>query len=142
MNAVLHAYALCVLLLMVKMLAISCYQGYWRLRYRAFANPEDARFFARAVLTQELPQVQRASKAWGNDLENIPLFFVLGGLAVVLQTTADANIALFYTFTAARVAHTLMYLGSWQPWRTLAYVVALVCLLTIATLVGLSLIPQ
>lgn len=139
MNDILHAYVLCVLVLFVKMLAISCYQGYWRLRYRAFANDEDATFFGRPVLSQELPQVQRAAKAWVNDLENIPLFFVLGGLAVALQVNAEVSIALFYAFTAARVVHTLTYLAGRQPWRTLAYVLALICLLALAVLIALCL---
>lgn len=39
------AYALCVLVLFLKMLAISCYQGFFRLRYRAFTNYEDVGFF-------------------------------------------------------------------------------------------------
>lgn len=76
-----EVYALCVLVLFLKMLAISCYQGFFRLRFRAFTNHEDAAFFHRDANPQELPQVSRAEKAWANDLENIPLFFILGACA-------------------------------------------------------------
>jgi len=139
-NDLLHLYSLCVLALFLKMLVISCYQGYFRLRYRAFANLEDATFFGRAVHAQDMPQVQRAAKAWMNDLENIPLFFMLGALAVALQTPIETTSVAFATFTGARVAHTLMYLGGWQPWRTLSYFVALACLLVLAVLIGIALL--
>ena len=67
MNTVLHAYTVCVLILFLKMLAISCYQGYFRLRYLAFTNDdEDAGFFKRTLSPDELPHVQRAAKVWAN----------------------------------------------------------------------------
>ncbi|PKQ43189.1 glutathione metabolism protein [Pseudomonas sp. YY-1] len=138
MSNLLHAYSLCVLVLFLKMLAISCYQGYFRLRNLAFANAEDAAFVGRARRTQELPQVQRAAKAWANDLENIPLFFVLGALAVVLQTPSGVTSVAFLGFVVARVLHTVAYLGGWQPWRTIAYGVALVCLLMLAAMIGVA----
>lgn len=75
MNELLRIYALCVLVLCLKMLAISCYQGFFRIRGRVFTNPEDAAFFNRTPQPEELPQVVRAARAWANDLENIPLFF-------------------------------------------------------------------
>lgn len=128
MNDLLHLYALCVLVLCLKMFAISCYQGLFRIRGLAFTNPEDAAFCNRAVQSQELPQVVRAAKAWANDLENIPLFFGLGGLCVALDTALVSTAWLFGGFTLARVAHTLAYLFGWQPWRTLAYAVGVACL--------------
>jgi len=141
MNSPLHVYALCVLLLFGKMLAISCYQGFYRIRHRVFTNAEDARFFQRPALIQELPQVQRAGKAWANDLENIPLFFVLGGLCLALDADGQLAPGLFCLFTSARVMHTLMYLGGWQPWRTIAYGLGLACLLAMAGLVAARIFP-
>lgn len=141
MSSPLHLFALCVLVLFIKMLGISCYQGFFRLRHRAFTNPEDAGFFQRPANAQELLPVSRAAKAWANDLENIPLFFVLGGLCLALDAPAVATAWLFGLFTVARVMHTLMYLGGRQPWRTLAYGAGLACLLGLAGLVGAALLP-
>ncbi|TFY89143.1 MAPEG family protein [Pseudomonas kairouanensis] len=121
MNDVLSVYAACVLVLCLKMLAISCYQGFFRIRAKAFTHREDAAFFNRAARAEELPQVVRAAKAWANDLENIPLFFVLGGLCVVMQGDSATTVWLFAVFTLARVVHTVTYLMRWQPWRTVAY---------------------
>ena len=141
MTSLVHLFALCVLVLFIKMLAISCYQGFFRLRHRAFSNPEDAGLFQRPAIAQELAPVSRAAKAWANDLENIPLFFVLGGLCLALDTNAAATAWLFGLFTVARVLHTLLYLGRRQPWRTLAYGVGLACLLGLAGLIGAALLP-
>ena len=141
MSSPLHLFALCVLVLFIKMLGISCYQGFFRLRHRAFTNPEDAGFFQRPANAQELLPVSRAAKAWANDLENIPLFFVLGGLCLALDTDGQVTAMLLCLFTGARVMHTLMYLGGWQPWRTMAYGVGLACLLAMAGLVTARIFP-
>ncbi|MFJ4375223.1 MAPEG family protein [Pseudomonas japonica] len=129
MSSALSVYALCVVVLFCKMFAVSCYQGYFRLRWLAFTNPEDAAVFARPAERREHPQVRRAARVWANDLENLPAFFVLGGLALVLDTPATACIGLSILFTVARVLHTLAYLAGVQPWRTLCYGLGILCLL-------------
>ncbi len=134
MSDLLPVYGLCVVMLFCKMLALSCYQGWFRLRGLAFTNPEDAAVFKRAPQSVERPQVLRAAKAWANDLENIPLFFALGGLAVALGTPAGGSAWLMVVFTLARGLHTLAYLAGVQPWRTLFYWVGILCLAGLAVL--------
>lgn len=135
MHGALSVYAVCVVALFLKMLAISCYQGYYRLRYQAFTNGEDAAFFGRLANVEELPQVSRGGRAWANDLENIPAFFALAGLAIALKAAAVVIIWLSVVFTVARVAHTVCYLSGLQPWRTVSFAVGLVCLLGLAVTV-------
>lgn len=135
MNEVVSVYAVCVVVLFCKMFGLSCYQGYFRLRGRAFTNPEDAAVFNRRACAQERPQVSRAARAWANDLENIPLFFTLAGLAIVLNTPALATSWLILLFTAARVLHSLAYLACLQPWRTLAYGIGVICLAGLALMI-------
>lgn len=132
MSAAMAVYACCVVVLFFKMLAISCYQGYFRLRYLAFANPEDAAVFKRPALSVERPEVIRGQQAWRNDLESIPLFIALGGLALALEVAAGVTTWLSLVFTAARVLHTLAYLTGRQPWRTLSYAVGTLCLIGLA----------
>jgi len=134
MNVALSVYACCVVVLFIKMLAISCYQGYFRLRYLAFTNSEDAALFRRSACPAELPQVTHAAQAWRNDLENIPLFFALSGLAVALETPSTPNAWLMGLFTVARILHTATYLASIQPWRTVSYALGVFCLIGLATL--------
>ncbi len=134
MNTPLDGYALCAVILFFKMFSISLFQGYHRIGKGKFKNPEDAAFSGKAPVAEELPQVQRAARAWANDVENIPIFLALG-LAYVLLGAPHAAAWLFFVFTAARVAHTVCYLAAWQPWRTLAYAVGIGC--TIGVCVGI-----
>ena len=129
MTSALTVYALCVVVLFLKMFAVSCYQGLFRIRFRAFTNTEDAAVFNRFAREKELAQVTRAARAWANDLESIPAFFALGGLAVAMNTPASVTAWLSVLFTIARVLHTLAYLKGVQPWRTVFYGVGILCLL-------------
>ena len=135
MTSALQAYALCVVVLFLKMFLVSCYQGYHRLRFVAFTNSEDAAVFGRVAQAAERPQVIRAAKVWANDLENIPLFFALGGLAVALEAATLQVLWLSVVFTVARVLHTLAYLRGLQPWRTLFYGIGVICLLGFCSLI-------
>ena len=132
MNNLLYVYALCVVALFIKMFAISCYQGFYRIKNKAFKNVEDADFVSVAARAAELPQVARAGQAWANDLENIPLFWVLGGLCVALNAAPELMLWLFCIFTVARILHTAAYLLAIQPWRTVFYTVGIICLLVMA----------
>lgn len=135
MSSALQVYALCVVVLFLKMFLVSCYQGYHRLRFVAFTNPEDAAVFRRIALAAERPQVIRAAKVWANDLENIPMFFALGGLAVALEAATLPVLWLSVVFTVARALHTLAYLRGLQPWRTLFYGIGVICLMGFCLLI-------
>ncbi|WP_426807743.1 MAPEG family protein [Pseudomonas sp. WOUb67] len=138
MSNALTVYALCMVVLFLKMFMVSCYQGYHRLRFVAFTNPEDAAVFKRAAQAAERPEVLRAAKVWANDLENIPAFFALGGLAIALDVAAQPTVWLSIAFTLARVLHTLAYLLGVQPWRTLFYAIGAVCLVGFCALITAS----
>jgi uncharacterized MAPEG superfamily protein len=118
-----------VVALFLKMFGLSVYQGFHRIGTRTFVNPDDAAVFNKLPAAFELPQVQRAAKAWLNDLENIPIFIGLGTAYVLTGASPGAATWLFSTFTIARIFHTLMYLLGLQPWRTITYAVGILCLL-------------
>ena len=119
----LQIYALTAIVLALKMAAISVVQGRARVAAGIFVNPEDAKTFQASQAPEDAPDVRRASRAWLNDLENIPIFLILCGIYVAagLSTTAFAIYCL--VFTLARIAHTFFYLNSIQPMRTIAYTV-------------------
>lgn len=135
METPLHWYALSAVLLFAKMFAISLYQGWYRISRQQFKTPEDAAFVGRAPVAEELPQVQRAAKAWANDLENIPIFLALGIAYVQLDLSATAAPWLFGSFVAARIVHTLCYLAGVQPWRTVSYGIGVGATLWMAALI-------
>lgn len=132
MEPALYWYAVCAVVLFLKMFALSGYQGFHRIGKGVFTNPEDAGTFGRPPATEDLPQVQRAARAWRNDLENIPAFLGLGVAYVLVGASPAAAPWLFVTFTIARIVHTLAYLLGVQPWRTIAYAIG------IASLLGMS----
>ncbi|MFQ6572109.1 MAPEG family protein [Pseudomonas sp. UM16] len=138
MSELTAVFALCVVVLFLKMLAISCYQGFYRISRQTFKNAEDAAFVGRPASPQELPQVSRAAQAWANDLENIPVFFFLGALCLVYYPPGQFTAGLMVVFTVARLVHTLAYLARWQPWRTIAYAVGIICLLGLASIVAMG----
>ena len=125
-------YAICVVVLFLKMFALSSYQAVHRIGRRVFTNPEDAKYFGTDVAPEELEPVRRAARAWANDIENIPAFFALGVTYVLLGASPGAAAPLFVTFTVARILHSLVYLAGLQPWRTVAYS------LGVASLFGMS----
>lgn len=125
-------YAVASVLLFFKMFALSAYQGFYRIGKLTFKTPEDAAFVGREAAKEELPQVQRAARAWLNDLENIPIFLALGIAYVWVGAAPGMAVWLFLVFTAARYLHSLFYLCGIQPWRTVAYAVGVVCMLSMS----------
>ena len=119
----LRIYALTAIVLTLKMSAISVVQGRARVAVGIFVNPEDARTFQASEGPADAPAVQRASRAWLNDLENIPIFLILCGIYVAAGLSTIAFVIYCLVFTVARIAHTIFYLNSIQPMRTISYTV-------------------
>jgi uncharacterized MAPEG superfamily protein len=133
----LRIYALTTIILALKMSANSFVQALSRIPNKAFVNPEDARVFGGGVapVTEELPMVQRAAKAWHNDLENIPIFLFLAFIYAIVGLPTNTFIIYCSVFTLARILHTIFYLRAMQPGRTIAYFVG--SLVTLALMVHL-----
>ena len=120
-------YALTTVILFFKMFAISIVQGLGRVNARQFVTAEDARFFAHAPpAPDEAPIVKRAQMAWRNDLENIPIFLLLGLIYVTLGCSPEGAYIYFTIFIVARILHTVAYLNGWQPWRTIFFTIGMI----------------
>jgi uncharacterized MAPEG superfamily protein len=124
-------YALTTIVLALKMFAISIVQGRARTKANAFANPEDAALFHGATVPQEVIGVQRAAKAWLNDLENIPIFLILALIYAIAGLSANMFIVYCGVFTLARILHTFFYLNAMQPGRTIAYTIGALTMLAL-----------
>jgi uncharacterized MAPEG superfamily protein len=127
----LQIYALTTIILALKMSAISIVQGRARVAAGVFVNPEDARTFKAKEAAEEAPAVQRAARAWGNDLENIPIFLILGWIYVAGGLSVGAFKLYCVVFVIARIVHTICYLNSIQPLRTIAYTVGAIATLAL-----------
>jgi uncharacterized MAPEG superfamily protein len=129
-NPAFVTYAVCASLLALKLILSSFYTGIQRQRNRGYANEEDARFFGKpGAATAEPPAVALALRIQRNDGENIPAFFAIGLVYVLAGASPRGAAAYFWTYTIARVAHTIFYTSHLQPWRAIAYVVGVLCMI-------------
>jgi len=119
----LRIYALTTIVLALKMIALSIAQGRARTAAKVFVIPEDAKLFGGTVATEDAPAVRRASKAWLNDLENIPIFLILALIYAIAGLSTTAFLFYCAVFTLARILHTIFYLRAAQPARTIVYAI-------------------
>lgn len=130
-NPAFQTYALCTGILALKMILSAFWTSTCRLRHRGFVNPEDAGAFAKgtAASEQEHPAVARALRIQRNDIENIPAFFAVALVYVLLGASPFGATVYLGTYTAARVLHTVVYMAGLQPWRAICYGVGVACML-------------
>jgi glutathione S-transferase len=121
--ALLQTYALTAIVLEVKMAAIALVQGRGRVSTGVFVLPEDAKLFSGTEAPQEAPIVDRASKAWRNDLENIPIFLILAGIYVMAGLSSGAFAFYCIVFMVTRILHTYTFIKGVQPWRTVVFTI-------------------
>lgn len=122
-------YALTAIVLELKMAAIALVQGYGRTSTGRFVLPEDAKLFHGTESPAEAPLVDRASRAWRNDLENIPIFLILAGIYVAAGLSQGAFAFYCLVFMAMRIVHTYTYIEAMQPWRSISFTVGAVVML-------------
>ena len=131
----LRLYALCAVLLIIKMFAVGFYTAATRARLKVAMNPEDAAKFGSQLTDAEPPEVARVLRAHRNDLENIPGFLIVGLVAVLLGAPAVPLKVALIVYTAARVGHSIAYIRSMQPWRTVCFGLGTLALVTTMVLV-------
>ena len=112
-------------LLVLKMGAVGFITANRRRLARLVLNPEDVKVNPGShAADEEAPAVLRAKRVHLNDLESIPAFLVLALLFTLSGASATAGWAYFGTFFVARTLHTIFYLNSIQPWRTMMFAIA------------------
>lgn len=137
-----RTYATCSAILAVKMLLSGTYTSLMRVRHKGFVNEEDARAFAPGTASGavEHPAVAHALRIQRNDGENIPPFFAIGLIFVLSGASPFGAAAYCWTFTVARLVHTVVYLARLQPWRALAYLTGYLCILGMAVQIAFGLV--
>jgi uncharacterized MAPEG superfamily protein len=127
----LKMYTITAIILTFKMVAISLAQGRARVAAGVFVNAEDAATFSGTTAAEEAPAVQRAARAWRNDLENIPIFLILAWIYVAAGLSLTAFVIYCLVFMVCRIVHTICYLNSIQPLRTISFTVGAVTMLAL-----------
>ena len=123
-----RAYAIACSILVFKMFAAAILTAATRSRVKQFLNLEDAGLLGGAGVTEEHPDVQRMLRLHRNDMENILPFFTVGLIFVLMGVSAFSAQMYFYTFTGARIVHTIAYVAKLQPWRTVAFALGAACM--------------
>jgi uncharacterized membrane protein YecN with MAPEG domain len=114
-------WALSVLALALKMLVLASLTSRQRLAKRVFASPEDYATQGIAEKAERHPDIERYRRAHRNDLENILPFFVVGAIYAATQPSALGAWLCLPGFAVARLFHTIFYLRSAMPHRTIAF---------------------
>lgn len=131
-NPAFRTYALCSAILTLKMIFSALYTGTCRQRHQGYVNAEDAQVFGQGGATasrDEAPAVAHALRIQRNDSENLPAFFAIGLIYVLTGATAWGAAVYFWTYTIARVVHTIVYTYNLQPWRAISWIVGTLCML-------------
>ena len=76
-----------------------------------------------------------------NDLENIPIFFIIALMFVLANLSPTRGIWCLRIFTAARILHTIVYLNAILIPRVLCFVTGSVCIVVLGISVLLSVAP-
>jgi uncharacterized MAPEG superfamily protein len=129
-NPVFIVFAICSAVLSLKMIAVGHFTGLTRIRRGVFLNPEDAKAFAKKeeFASVEHPDVERCNRAHRNDLESTLPFFGIGLIYVLMGPPVLLAQGLLITFTVFRCVFSFLYLRALQPWRSLCFTVAELCL--------------
>ena len=128
-NPALRLLAACSALLVLKMMAVGTYTSIVRIRRKKFATPEDYQLQGLTPVAEADEDVERVRRAHRNDLENILPFFALGFFYVLAQPSLAGARICFIGFTAARILHSIFYIRSMQPYRTIVFMVGYLLML-------------
>jgi uncharacterized MAPEG superfamily protein len=135
----LRLFGICYLILVLKMVAVGAYTSVLRIRGKVYASPEDYEFQRLTPAPSPNEDIERARRAHRNDLENILPFFGVGLLYALSRPSLFAAEIYYVGYTVARSLHSVFYIRSMQPYRTIAFTVALLLMLAmlLTTLVWL-----
>jgi glutathione S-transferase len=132
-------FAICAGILALKMLLIGTCCGLLRVARGVYITPEDYTFMGKAPKPQD-ETIERVRRAHMNAIEHLVPFFGIGLLYALSGGSYRVAWWLFVTFTAARVIHTVTYVASLQPWRTIFFEVANISLAVMAILLLVNLL--
>ncbi|KAB0804143.1 hypothetical protein PPYR_01113 [Photinus pyralis] len=107
-NTVFCAFVTCSSILVLKMMGMSILTGRQRKIHGVPASPEDLTLLKGKTIESH-PDVDRVRRAHLNDLENIPIFYMAGIGYALTDPNPSVAVALYSTYTLARIAHTIVY---------------------------------
>ena len=128
------AYTVSVIALGLNLIGLANATALTRARANEVINPEDQKLSQKSsiVYDEGNDRTARYRRAHRNALENTPLFMVTALVLTLMGASATLGAALFYPYVGARILHSVCYVKSIQPFRTITF--ALAALLRVAVL--------
>jgi glutathione S-transferase len=132
-------FAIVSLVLVAKMAVVGSYTSILRIGRKVYATPEDYQLQGMAPAARTDADIERVRRAHRNDLENILPFFAVGFFYALTNPSLLMARIYFVGFALARILHSVFYIRSVQPHRTIAFAVGAILMLamllsTLATL--------
>ena len=132
------AYATALLVLGVNLIGLANATALTRGQAKEVINPEDQKLNKNATVVLEAgnDKTARYRRAHRNALENVPLFLISAFVLTAMGASATVGAALFYSFAALRIIHSICYVKGIQPLRTISFVLALTIQAVVLGFVG------
>ena len=137
-DSTVRLYVLCAAILVLKMAFTGSATGIVRMRRGVYVTPEDYAFMGKPATAPD-EAVERLRRAHQNDLENIVPFLIIAFPYALSGPSHAVAGGLFAVFTIARLLHTVTYLASMQPWRSIFYELGQIPLVVTAILLLVNL---
>ncbi|XP_029054827.1 microsomal glutathione S-transferase 1-like [Osmia bicornis bicornis] len=113
-------------ILAIKLLAMVPLTARQRYAKKVFTTEEDAKWLKNSKVVHNDPDVERVRRAHLNDLENIPVWYIVTLLWLTTGPSIWLAGTLIRTFVIARIIHTISYtILQKQPHRALAFFVGI-----------------
>jgi uncharacterized MAPEG superfamily protein len=132
------AYAVSVMALGLNLVGLANATAVSRGRAVEVINPEDMKVNQKATVVYDggNDRTARYRRAHRNALENIPVFMATALVLTLMGTSATIGAALFYPYAALRILHSVFYVKGIQPFRTFAFVLALLIQVAVLGFIG------
>lgn len=133
-----QAYAATVVVLGLNLIGLANATALTRGQAVEVINPEDKKLNEKAEVVFEggNDRTARYRRAHRNALENTPWFMITAFVLTMMGTSATLGAALFYSYAAFRILHSVCYVKAIQPFRTISFVIALLIQVAVLGLIG------
>jgi uncharacterized MAPEG superfamily protein len=132
------AYAVSVIALGLNLVGLANATAISRAQAKEVINPEDKRPNQQASVVYEEgnDRTARYRRAHRNALENTPIFMITAFVLTLMGASGTVGAALFYPYAALRILHSVFYVKGVQPFRTFAFVLALLTQVAVLGFIG------
>ncbi len=132
------AYAVSVIALGLNLVGLANATALSRARANEVINPEDKNpnKDATVVYDEGNDLTARYRRAHRNALENTPLFMITALVLTLMGASATLGAALFYPYAGLRILHSVFYVKQLQPFRTMAFALALLIQVAVLGFIG------